>query len=76
MVELNRNRRIEGTQERVSRLDDGIIEIILSKQQIESSLKMTASQGPERLKQRYDICVIGVLEIEEKENGLKTCSKK
>lgn len=36
---------------------------------------MTASQGPERLKQRYDICVIGVLEIEEKENGAENVLK-
>ena len=35
VVELNRNRRIEGTQERISRLDDRIIEIIQSKQQTE-----------------------------------------
>lgn len=36
---------------------------------------MTASQGPERLKQKYDICVIGVLEIEEKENGAEKVLK-
>lgn len=35
MVELNRDRRIEGTQERISKLDDRIIEIIQSKQQTE-----------------------------------------
>ena len=36
---------------------------------------MTASQGPERLKQRYDICVTGVLEVEEKENGGKSAQR-
>ena len=36
---------------------------------------MTASQGPERLKQKYDICVTGVLEVEEKENGGKSAQR-
>lgn len=62
------NRRIQGTHERVSEFDNRTIEINLN-----DSVK-TALKNEQRLRdfqaiQRCNICLIGVLERKEKEDG-------